>query len=324
MSIDLEYFRLFCSIAAHRNVSKAAEELHLSQPTVTKELRKLEEQLGLTLFVRYSRGVKPTPEGEYLFKRIEPAIRTLIEAEQEVNQLTKLETGVIHTSYNNIAAQHAFKDIIAIFQEAHPNITIQSSIIPRSSLMSALSRGIVDVAFVARPGTAPIRSQRSSIPRNNEGDSFQMTEYSLGIFDDVFLAHKRQGHLTNKLLHINDIAGYPLIYQRTMDMVSRAHYQKQLFEVSHNDARDLVIDDIEAVFSILRIEDYIALVSKLSTDAISESTDHVALQVEAPMLSTQYLMHYPKSHQPCFAALKLIEYILNHPAFTPEEIACSV
>lgn len=109
MSIDLEYFRLFCSVATHRNVSKAAEELHLSQPTVTKELRKLEEQLGLTLFVQHSRGVKPTPEGEYLFKRIEP------------------------TSYNNIAAQHAFKNIIATFQEAHPNITIQSSIIPRSS-----------------------------------------------------------------------------------------------------------------------------------------------------------------------------------------------
>lgn len=324
MAIDFEYFRLFYSVATHCNVSKAAEELHLSQPTVTKELRKLEEQLGLALFTRHSRGVKPTSEGEYLFRRIEPAIRTLIEAEQEMNQLTNLDTGVIHTSYNNNAAQYAFKSIIAGFQETYPNITIQSSIIPRSSLIGALDRGIIDIAFVARPGTAPIQSPYQRNPRHS-GDSMpQMTEYSLGTFDDVFLAHNHLNHLSNKILTIKDIVSHPLIYQRNMDMVSRTHYQNLFEQENHNSAQDLVIDDIDAIFNILRIDDYVALVSKLSADLSSENADHIALCVDAPMLSTQYLMHHSKSNQPCYAAMKLVEYILNYHVFEPEEIECSI
>lgn len=324
MSIDFEYFRLFYSIATHCNVSKAAEELHLSQPTVTKELRKLEEQLGLTLFTRHSRGVKPTPEGEYLYQRIEPAIRTLIEAEQEVNQLIKLEAGVIHTSYNHAAVQHVFENVIASFQAAHPNITIHSSILPRASLMDAIDRGIIDIAFVARPGTAPIHPQGPGFLRNSEDISLHIKEYSLGIFDDVFLTHKRLNNLSHNTIQISDIADHPLIYQRTMDMVSRTHYQTLFSKENHNDARDLVIDDMEAIFSILKIDDYIALVSKLSADLLGECTDHIPLQVNAPMLSTEYLMHYSKNNRPCLAAMKLIEYILNHPAFAPIEIDCSI
>lgn len=322
MSVNYEYFRLFYSIAKHCNISKAAEELHLSQPTVTKELRKLEEQLGLTLFLRHSKGVKLTPEGEYLFRRIEPAVQILMETEQETFQLKNLEIGVIHTSYNNTAAQHAFKNIIAGFQEVHPNIAIQSSIIPRASLINALNRGIIDIAFVARPGTATIQSPYSGIL--SEGSTIQMVEYSLGTFDDVFLVHKRLTHLTNKIVQIRDIADHPIIYQRNMDMVSRTHYQNLLAQEHHNNARDLIIDDIDAIFSMLKISDYVALVSKLSVDLPGEGTNHIPLQIDAPMLSTQYLMHYSKSHKPCFAAMKLVEHILNYHAFTPEEIACSI
>lgn len=324
MSVDYEYFRLFHSIAKNSNISKAAEELHLSQPTVTKELRKLEEQLGLTLFVRHSKGVKLTPEGEYLFQRIEPAIQILVETEQETIRLKNLEIGVIHTSYNNAAAQHAFKNIIASFQEIYPNIAIQSSIIPRASLVDALNKGIVDIAFVARPGTAPIQSPYLGIPRHIGSGTVEMLEYSLGTFDDVFLAHKRLKHLSDKIIQIRDVAAHPIIYQRNMDMVSRTHYQNLLTQEHHNSAKDLIIDDMDAIFSILTISDYVALVSKLAADLLGEGADYIPLRIDVPMLSTQYLMHYSKSDKPCFAAMKLVEHILNYHAFTPEEIACSI
>lgn len=324
MSVEFEYFRLFCSVAANLNISKAAEELHLSQPTVTKELHRLEDQLGLTLFLRHSRGVKLTPEGEYLYRRIKPAVRILLEAEAEADQLSKLETGVIRTSYNNTAAQHAFGSIINDFQDAHPNITIQSSIIPRSSLMSALNSGIVDIAFVARPGTTPIPSEESYRNENSGALSGKLAEYSLGTFDDVFLVHKHMKHLAGKPLLPGDIAQYPLIYQGNMDMDSRNHYQELIPQKALAYIRNLFIADISAIFSILTIDDYIGIVSQLSIRLFDRDSDFLPLQVSAPMLSTQYLVLYSQSRQPCLAAMKLVEYLLNNKLFTPEEIACSV
>ena len=70
---NLSYYHIFYEVAATQNLSKAAQNLYISQPAVTKAIQKLEENLNLTLFTRTSRGVHLTPEGTVLYKHVASA-----------------------------------------------------------------------------------------------------------------------------------------------------------------------------------------------------------------------------------------------------------
>ena len=74
MNIDFELYRIFYVVANNKNITKASQELMISQPAVTKSIKNLEDQLGGTLFVRTKKGVILTPEGEELYKYIKQAI----------------------------------------------------------------------------------------------------------------------------------------------------------------------------------------------------------------------------------------------------------
>ena len=74
MNIDFELYRIFYTVANLGNISKASEELHVSQPAISKSIKNLENQLGGTLFVRTKRGVNLTEEGKEFYKYIKQAI----------------------------------------------------------------------------------------------------------------------------------------------------------------------------------------------------------------------------------------------------------
>lgn len=74
---SLSSYRIFYTVAKTQNISKAAKELYISQPAISKSIQKLEESLGCELFRRSSRGVLLTEEGELLFTHVSSAFETL-------------------------------------------------------------------------------------------------------------------------------------------------------------------------------------------------------------------------------------------------------
>ncbi len=77
MDQNLSLYKVFYTVANSRNISKAAAELFISQPAISKSIRKLEQSLGVTLFSRNSRGVQLTEEGEILYEYVERAFNSL-------------------------------------------------------------------------------------------------------------------------------------------------------------------------------------------------------------------------------------------------------
>ena len=74
MNIDFELYRIFYTVANHKNITKASEELNISQPAISKSIKNLENQLGGQLFVRTKRGVTLTEEGKEFYNYIKQAI----------------------------------------------------------------------------------------------------------------------------------------------------------------------------------------------------------------------------------------------------------
>ena len=70
MNIDFELYRVFYTVAKHKHMTKASEELHISQPAISKSIKNLEKQLGGELFVRTKRGVILTEEGKEFYNYI--------------------------------------------------------------------------------------------------------------------------------------------------------------------------------------------------------------------------------------------------------------
>ena len=91
---SLSSYRIFYTVAKTQNISKAAKELYISQPAISKSIQKLEESLGCELFRRSSRGVLLTEEGELLFTHVSSAFETLTLGEDKLKN--SLELGVGH------------------------------------------------------------------------------------------------------------------------------------------------------------------------------------------------------------------------------------
>ena len=91
--VTLRQLRVFAAVARHLSFGKAAEELHLTPPAVSMQIKELEEQVGLPLFDRGGRSVALTVTGEYLLVYVRKILATLKDAEDAIARLSGLQTG---------------------------------------------------------------------------------------------------------------------------------------------------------------------------------------------------------------------------------------
>ena len=93
MEQNLSQYRIFHAVARAGNISKAAKELYISQPAISKSVSRLEESLGTTLFTRSSRGVHLTEEGKILFEHTSAAFDALSQGELELRRIREFHMG---------------------------------------------------------------------------------------------------------------------------------------------------------------------------------------------------------------------------------------
>ena len=87
MNINFEYYKVFYIIAKNKNITKAADELNISQPAISRMLKTMEEQLNTKLFIRKTKGVILTQEGNELYNLISNEVSNIINAENNFSKL---------------------------------------------------------------------------------------------------------------------------------------------------------------------------------------------------------------------------------------------
>lgn len=118
--INLELYKIFVFVAKEENVTKASEKLNISQPAVTKHIKNLEEQLGISLFKRNKYGMQLTEKGRMLFNEIERPIMTLLNAERKFTSSRNINLGSHVTMLSRM-----FGKCIADYYELNPNSQIE-------------------------------------------------------------------------------------------------------------------------------------------------------------------------------------------------------
>jgi DNA-binding transcriptional LysR family regulator len=118
--LNSSLFQTFLAVAEAGQISKAARRLHLSQPAVTGQIRRLEADLDATLFIRSAHGVDLTPRGVRLRKRLQGVFTELEQIVRELDQ-TREETGIVNLAASTTIARHFVPQIFVRFRRYHPS-----------------------------------------------------------------------------------------------------------------------------------------------------------------------------------------------------------
>jgi DNA-binding transcriptional LysR family regulator len=139
----------FAAVAEHRNISRAAIALHLSQPAVSGQLRQLQDEFGEPLYVRDGRGVKLTPTGEQLASYAIRLRDTWRQAHQYRDALRGLERGTLRIGASTTPASYLLPYLIAGFRRLHPDVTLHTIDGNTADIVAAL--GSLDVGLIEGP-----------------------------------------------------------------------------------------------------------------------------------------------------------------------------
>ena len=145
---SLQYFQV---VAQELNITRAAERLHMSQPPLSTQIHNLEEDLGVTLFVRGKRHLQLTEAGHLLLQRSEQMLTLADKTRSDLTTLENALSGVIHIGIVEGLAPFLAAKYIAGFQEEFPLVRYQLWNGNSDAVLDDLSRGLADVAVIARP-----------------------------------------------------------------------------------------------------------------------------------------------------------------------------
>ncbi|MFR1833964.1 MAG: LysR family transcriptional regulator [Lachnospiraceae bacterium] len=195
MSTNFDYYKVFYYAASLGSITLAAKELFLSQPTVSRLIQNLENDLGITLFIRTKKGLLLTPEGNVLYQHVSKACQHIFAAESELNSLQAMDSGTIRLGASEMTIHNYLLPRFGRFHEKFPSIKFRIHSCNAAGAVTALKNGELDFAVVLSP-----------IPAE---DDFLI--HPLASFQDIAAAGPAFSFLKDRLLDLKDLLAYPLI-----------------------------------------------------------------------------------------------------------------
>lgn len=145
---NLSYYHIFYTVAKSGNISRAAEELFISQPAISKSIKKLEETLDTTLFIRSSRGVTLTEEGQLLYEHVSQAFLALHEGELHLKRNRELEVGHLHIGVSTTLCKHIMLPLLHNFIRENPHIAVTIDCLSSAETAALLLENKLDVGLL--------------------------------------------------------------------------------------------------------------------------------------------------------------------------------
>jgi len=239
--IDAELYRVFHMVAACGNITEAAGQLFVSQPAVSKSIKKLEDLTGCTLFIRNSKGVRLTTEGALLYDYVKIGFEHLQNGERVLQKIRNRSQGLVKVGISNSLCKYYFIAYLEAFHQKYPGIRI--TIVNRTSpeTLRLLEQGLIDFGII-------------SIPRKRSS----FTYHELLTVQDVFVASRDYPHLQGRV-SLETLCRYPLMTLEK-DNVTRSYIDDYLAKHQVVLQPEIEIGSLEFLVEFARIGLGVALV----------------------------------------------------------------
>ena len=150
MDISLDTYKTYYYVCQLRNLTKAAEVLYVTQPAITKQIKKLEESLGKSLIIRSTKGIELTNEGQLLYSEIKNHIESILALENTFRE----KVNNYEINFRIIAGHFTMEKIVlpamVEFSKMHPNVKFEMSTYPANQSIQKLRRNEADLIFISK------------------------------------------------------------------------------------------------------------------------------------------------------------------------------
>jgi DNA-binding transcriptional LysR family regulator len=159
--MELRQLRYFVAVAEELHFHRAAERLHMSQPPLSQQIRKLEEDVGVQLLDRNRRGVRLTPAGETFLGEARAILESVDHAALISRRVARGEVGRLSVGFVGSAMFGPLPDVLREFRERYPDVELELRELPSAPQVAALAAGRIDVGFLRPPiDAADLEAQR--------------------------------------------------------------------------------------------------------------------------------------------------------------------
>ena len=146
---NISRYKIFLAVAECKSISKAATQLYISQPAVSITIKKLEENLNTTLFIRKSKGVELTESGRKLYENEKRAFQILLDTEDRLK--FHQNTGYLRIAASNVLCKYFLMPYLKEFTSLYPNTDISITCTSSSAACTMIEQCSIDLALVAKP-----------------------------------------------------------------------------------------------------------------------------------------------------------------------------
>ncbi len=149
-NVTLRQMKVFVSVARHLSFTRAAQELHLTQPAVSQQVKLLEEEVGLPLFEKIGRKVQLAPAGAELLRYATQTIELMREATEALAAMRGLKRGVLKLGAVSTAKYFA-PSLLSAFAPAYPEVQIKFDVGNREEIIKQMAANEIDLVIMGRP-----------------------------------------------------------------------------------------------------------------------------------------------------------------------------
>ena len=194
--VNLDLYRVFYTVAKCGSLTKAADELFISQPAVSQAIKQLEKQLGGKLFNRVARGMELTEDGgKQMYAIVSDVLERLDKAENEFANISNYATGSIRISSSDTFTAHYIMKYIVEYHSMYPKVNISFVDSSTKQSIELIKANKADIAFV-------------NLPLEEKGVTFTG---QTGRVHDIFAANKEFSALFGKEIKLSSLQNYPIL-----------------------------------------------------------------------------------------------------------------
>ncbi|MDD3252155.1 MAG: LysR family transcriptional regulator [Lachnospiraceae bacterium] len=196
MDINYELYKVFYHVANTLSFSEASKQLFISQSAVSQSIKVLEKKLNQPLFIRSTKRVQLTPEGEILLKHIEPAMNLIRQGENQLLEANSLNGGQLRIGASDTICRYYLIPFLKEFHKKYPNVHIKVSNQTSIACAKLLDSGQVDFSITNYP---------------NSGLSSSQSVRIIHEFYDVFVANDEYAALKDRVVSLKELQTYPIL-----------------------------------------------------------------------------------------------------------------
>lgn len=149
--MEIRVLRYYLTVVREEGISRAAEVLHITQPTLSRQLSQLEEEVGVLLFQRGAKKITLTNEGILLRRRAEEILELVDKTEKELIEQEELVDGKIVIGCGELAAVHLLPDLLKTFSEKYPLVSYDIYTANADLVKEQMEKGLVDIGILLEP-----------------------------------------------------------------------------------------------------------------------------------------------------------------------------